>query len=291
MNVRPSFPSRPRRARATMNDETRRITTESPPVATRREKNLSFLPVQVYEADLLREVSLSQRRGLEDASDDDHYDDSEYYVPSWNASWNMCQRVHEHGTACDPDCRALGDSSFRIDEWCPSDALALLSLCAAAAAATAYVYAARVGAHARAAMWSGEPGAPGPGMPPPAVLASYGVALAAVAAAAAAGLVDAALWLASAACAVPVLYVLARAAGNALREDPCECVEDGLRDGLECVEHKCDFAAFDERTISTTKSGIADDAGVPTYIVLRDETNAQRPATDALSMCSTLKSK
>ena len=244
-------------------------------------KFLFFFLAQVYEADLLREMSLFQRRGLEDAPGNDYDDDRE------NASsWNMCQRVHEYGTACDSDCRALGDSSFRIDEWCPSDALSLLALCAVAVVATASVYAARVGAHERAAMWSDEPGAPKPGMSPSAVLASSGVALATVVAMAIAGLVNETLWLASAMCAVLPLYVVRRELKNRLRGDSCECVEDGLQqcDGLECVENKCEFAAFDDRTHSTTKSGIVDVGAVPTHIVLRDERNAQ-------SMCSTLKSK
>ena len=182
-------------------------------------KFLFFFLAQVYEADLLREMSLFQRRGLEDAPDNDYDDDRE------NASsWNMCQRVHEYGTACDSDCRALGDSSFRIDEWCPSDALSLLALCAVAVVATASVYAARVGAHERAAMWSDEPGAPKPGMSPSAVLASSGVALATVVAMAIAGLVNETLWLASAMCAVLLLYVVRRELKNRLRGDSCECV-------------------------------------------------------------------
>jgi len=93
--------------------------------------------------DFQQEMALIHCR-LEDQANDDDGDNP--------ASWTMCQRVHKYGMWCDADCQAL--DTFRVDEWSSSDVFLLVFM----GAMMLLVFAMRVKAYERAAMWGAQSG-------------------------------------------------------------------------------------------------------------------------------------
>ncbi|KAL7486211.1 hypothetical protein ACHAW6_011810 [Cyclotella cf. meneghiniana] len=114
-----------------------------------------------YEAAFKQEL----QRSLEEAN--------EYSNANNVASWNMCERVHHYGMWCDEDCRSL--DTFRVDEWSRSDVFLLVIMCVFMGAMMLLVFAKRVKAYERSAMWGDEPGAPDPGLPPCAMLLLFAI--------------------------------------------------------------------------------------------------------------------
>mmetsp|Transcript_21229 Transcript_21229/g.44116 ORF Transcript_21229/g.44116 Transcript_21229/m.44116 type:complete len:602 (+) Transcript_21229:281-2086(+) len=110
-----------------------------------------------YEAEFSQEMSLTHRQLDQQTGNMDNV-----------VTWNMCERVHHYGMWCDEDCRSL--DTFRVDEWSRSDVFLLVIMCVFMGAMMLLVFAKRVKAYERAAMWGDEPGAPNPGLPPMAML-------------------------------------------------------------------------------------------------------------------------
>eukprot|EP01082_Thalassiosira_pseudonana_P009479 g8409.t1 g8409 contig3:21366-23731(-) len=109
-----------------------------------------------YAADFQEEMGLIHRQ-LQDANNGGDV-----------STWNMCDRVHHYGMWCNEDCRSL--DTFRVDEWSRSDIFLLVIMSVFMGAMMLLVFAKRVKAYERAAMWGDEPGAPNPGLPPMAML-------------------------------------------------------------------------------------------------------------------------
>ncbi|KAL7529311.1 hypothetical protein ACHAXR_002892 [Thalassiosira sp. AJA248-18] len=151
-----------------------------------------------YEADFQQEMTLIHRQ-LEDADEgDDGYNNI--------ASWNMCQRVHKYGMWCDSDCQAL--DTFRVDEWSRSDVFLLVIMCVFMGAMMLLVFAKRVKAYERAAMWGDEPGAPNPGLPPGAMLMLFAIVFTIIVVLAALKFVNETLVFAVVTCILLFIYML-----------------------------------------------------------------------------------
>ncbi|KAL7549908.1 hypothetical protein ACHAWF_013167 [Thalassiosira exigua] len=151
---------------------------------------------EAYEADFEQEMSLIRRR-LEDA-DEANYNNI--------ATWNMCQRVHKYGMWCDTGCQAL--DTFRVDEWSRSDIFLLVIMCIFMGAMMLLVFAKRVKAYERAAMWGDEPGAPNPGLPPCAMLMLFGIVFMIIVVLAALKFVNETLVFAVVTCVLLFIYML-----------------------------------------------------------------------------------
>jgi len=151
-----------------------------------------------YESDFQQEMALIHRQ-LEDQADDD--DDGDNI-----AAWNMCQRVHEYGMWCDADCQAL--DTFRVDEWSRSDVFLLVIMCVFMGAMMLLVFAKRVKAYERAAMWGDEPGAPNPGLPPCAMLMLFAIVFTVIVVLAALKFVNETLVFAVVTCILLFIYML-----------------------------------------------------------------------------------
>ena len=142
------------------------------------------------------------RRQLEDAENGNE----EGYDPNNVAAWNMCERVHKHGLWCDADCQAL--DTFRVDEWSQSDVFLLVIMCIFTGAIMLLVFAKRVKAYERAAMWGDEPGAPSPGLPPCAMLMLFGIMFTIIVVLAALKFVNETLVFAVVTCVLLFIYML-----------------------------------------------------------------------------------
>ena len=140
-------------------------------------------------------MSLIQRQLV-----DESYSDNAY-VP-----WNMCQRLHKYGMWCNSSCQAL--DTFRVDEWSRSDVFLLVIMCVFMGAMMLLVFAKRVKAYERAAMWGDEPGAPNPGLPPAAMLMLFGIVFLIVVVLAALKFVNETLVFAVVTCVLLFLYML-----------------------------------------------------------------------------------
>ena len=140
-------------------------------------------------------------RQLEDAQEDEGDD---YY--SNIATWNMCERVHKYGMWCDADCQAL--DTFRVDEWSRSDVFLLIIMCVFMGAMMLLVFAKRVKAYERAAMWGDEPGAPNPGLPPCAMLMLFAIVYTVIITLAALRFVNETLVFAVVTCVLLFIYML-----------------------------------------------------------------------------------
>eukprot|EP00956_Cyclotella_meneghiniana_P012431 scaffold17647_cov68-Cyclotella_meneghiniana.AAC.11 len=142
-----------------------------------------------YEAEFQRDL----HRRLDEA-------DSNIY------SWNMCERVHNYGVWCDEECLAL--DTFRVDEWSRSDVFLLVIMCVFMGAMMLLVFAKRVKAYERSAMWGDEPGAPNPGLPPCAMLLLFAIVFTVIVVLAALKFVNETLVVAVVTCILFFLYML-----------------------------------------------------------------------------------
>ena len=122
------------------------------------------------------------------------------------SSWNMCERVHNYGVGCDEECRAL--DTFRVDEWSRSDVFLLVIMCVFMGAMMLLVFAKRVKAYERSAMWGDEPGAPDPGLPPCAMLLLFAIVFTVIIVLAALKFVNETLVVAVVTCILFFLYML-----------------------------------------------------------------------------------
>lgn len=151
--------------------------------------NIHSLSTQEYKAEFQREL----HRRLEESG-------------SNVASWNMCERVHHYGVWCDDECRAL--DTFRVDEWSRSDVFLLVIMCVFMGAMMLLVFAKRVKAYERSAMWGDEPGAPDPGLPPCAMLLLFAIVFTVIIVLAALKFVNETLVAAVVTCILFFLYML-----------------------------------------------------------------------------------
>jgi len=149
-----------------------------------------------YASDFQQEMALIHRQ-LEDQANDDGDN---------IAAWNMCQRVHKYGMWCDADCQAL--DTFRVDEWSRSDVFLLVIMCVFMGAMMLLVFAKRVKAYERAAMWGDEPGAPNPGLPPCAMLMLFAIVFTIIVVLAALKFVNETLVFAVVTCILLFIYML-----------------------------------------------------------------------------------
>jgi len=157
-----------------------------------------------YELDFQQEMDLIHRH-LEDAAadeDGENANDDAYAI----SQWNMCQRVHKYGMWCDADCQAL--DTFRVDEWSRSDVFLLVIMCVFMGAMMLLVFAKRVKAYERAAMWGDEPGAPNPGLPPCAMLMLFAIVFTVIVLLAALKFVNETLVFAVVTCVLLFIYML-----------------------------------------------------------------------------------
>lgn len=134
---------------------------------------------------------------------DEENDDDAYAVAS---SWNICQRVYHYGGTCQDDCLKL--DAFRIDEWSQSDIFLLVIMIVFMGAMMLLVFAKRVKAYERAAMWGDEPGAPSPGLPPCAILMLFGIVFTIILVLAALKFVNETLVFAVLTCVLLFVYML-----------------------------------------------------------------------------------
>ena len=128
------------------------------------------------------------------------------YSNNNSGSWNMCQRLHNYGMGCNSSCQAL--DTFRVDEWSQSDVFLLVIMCVFMGAMMLLVFAKRVKAYERAAMWGDEPGAPSPGLPPIAMLMLFGIVFMSVVVLAALKFVNETLVFAVVTCVLLFLFML-----------------------------------------------------------------------------------
>ena len=147
-------------------------------------------------SDFEREMILIHRQ-LEDASSSSS---------SSTSGWNMCQRLHKYGMGCNTACQAL--DTFRVDEWSRSDIFLLAIMCVFMGAMMLLVFAKRVKAYERAAMWGDEPGAPNPGCPPVAMLLLFCIVFVVVIVLASVKFVNETLVFAVVTCVLLFLYML-----------------------------------------------------------------------------------
>ena len=145
----------------------------------------------------------SIKRKLDADADGDENDYNDYDVAS---SWNLCQRIYHYGGTCQDDCLKL--DAFRIDEWSQSDIFLLVIMIVFMGAMMLLVFAKRVKAYERAAMWGDEPGAPNPGLPPCAILMLFGVVFIIIVVLAALKFVNETLVFAVVTCVLLFVYML-----------------------------------------------------------------------------------
>ena len=122
------------------------------------------------------------------------------------AQWNMCERVTKYGMWCDSDCQSL--DTFRVDEWSRSDVFLLVIMCVFMGAMMLLVFAKRVKAYERAAMWGDEAGAPNPGLPPCAMLLLFGIVFTVIVTLAALKFVNETLVFSVVTCVLLFIYML-----------------------------------------------------------------------------------
>mmetsp|Transcript_27381 Transcript_27381/g.49367 ORF Transcript_27381/g.49367 Transcript_27381/m.49367 type:complete len:622 (+) Transcript_27381:159-2024(+) len=158
--------------------------------------------IKDYESDFQQEMALIHRQLEENANEDGNADDATADA----AAWNMCQRVHKYGMWCDGDCQAL--DTFRVDEWSRSDVFLLVIMCVFMGAMMLLVFAKRVKAYERAAMWGDEPGAPNPGLPPCAMLMLFAIVFTIIVVLAALKFVNETLVFAVVTCILLFIYML-----------------------------------------------------------------------------------
>merc|ERR1712038_1144370 len=91
-------------------------------------------------------------------------EDYGYFADDSVKSWNMCAKVYKYGVWCDEDCRSL--DTFRIDEWSSSDIFLLVAMCAFMGSMMMLIFAKRVKAYEKAAIYQDEEDGPGQGLPP-----------------------------------------------------------------------------------------------------------------------------
>jgi len=150
-----------------------------------------------YEADFEQEMALIHRQ-LE------QYNNQDDAVSA--AAWNMCKKVHQYGMWCDADCQAL--DTFRVDEWSRSDVFLLVIMCVFMGAMMLLVFAKRVKAYERAAMWGDEPSSPSPGLPPCAMLMLFAIVFTIIVVLAALKFVNETLVFSVVTCALLFIYML-----------------------------------------------------------------------------------
>jgi uncharacterized membrane protein YhaH (DUF805 family) len=122
------------------------------------------------------------------------------------SSWNMCQRVHHFGAECRSECLKL--DAFGVNEWSQSDIFLLVIMVVFMSAMMLLVFAKRVKAYERAAMWGDEPGAPSPGLPPSAIFMLYIVVFIIIVVLAALKFVNETLIFAVVTCVLLFVYML-----------------------------------------------------------------------------------
>jgi len=132
--------------------------------------------------------------------------DENYDADDVASSWNICQRVYHYGGTCQDDCLKL--DAFRIDEWSQSDIFLLVIMIVFMGAMMLLVFAKRVKAYERAAMWGDEPGAPSPGLPPCAILMLFGIVFTIIVVLAALKFVNETLVFAVVTCVLLFVYML-----------------------------------------------------------------------------------
>jgi len=152
---------------------------------------------QAYQEDFDQEMTLIHRQLEQDGDLDD--------VASV-AQWNMCERVTNYGMWCDSDCQSL--DTFRVDEWSRSDVFLLVIMCVFMGAMMLLVFAKRVKAYERAAMWGDEAGAPNPGLPPCAMLLLFGIVFTVIVTLAALKFVNETLVFSVVTCVLLFIYML-----------------------------------------------------------------------------------
>lgn len=150
-----------------------------------------------YQEDFDQEMTLIHRQLEQDGDLDD--------VASV-AQWNMCERVTNYGMWCDSDCQSL--DTFRVDEWSRSDVFLLVIMCVFMGAMMLLVFAKRVKAYERAAMWGDEAGAPNPGLPPCAMLLLFGIVFTVIVTLAALKFVNETLVFSVVTCVLLFIYML-----------------------------------------------------------------------------------
>jgi len=87
-----------------------------------------------------------------------------YFADDSVKSWNMCEKVYKYGVWCDEDCRSL--DTFRINEWSSSDIFLLVAMCTFMGSMMMLIFAKRVKAYEKAAIYQDEEDGPGQGLPP-----------------------------------------------------------------------------------------------------------------------------
>jgi len=102
--------------------------------------------------------------GNDDAANDDAAADDATAIDDSVLSWNMCSKVYKYGVWCDEDCRSL--DTFRIDEWSTSDVFLLVIMCAFMASMMGLIFAKRVKAYEKAAIYADDENAPDLGLKP-----------------------------------------------------------------------------------------------------------------------------
>lgn len=147
--------------------------------------------------------SIKRKLDAEEAEEDVA---NENYDADVTSSWNMCQRVYNYGGECKGDCLKL--DAFRIDEWSQSDIFLLVIMVVFMGAMMLLVFAKRVKAYERAAMWGDEPGAPSPGLPPCAILMLFGIVFTIIVVLAALKFVNETLVFAVVTCVLLFVYML-----------------------------------------------------------------------------------
>jgi len=110
-----------------------------------------------------------KHRRLADAADDANDDaaagdDAANQIDDSVLSWNMCSKVYKYGVWCDEDCRSL--DTFRIDEWSTSDVFLLVIMCTFMASMMGLIFAKRVKAYEKAAIYADDENAPDLGLRP-----------------------------------------------------------------------------------------------------------------------------
>lgn len=139
----------------------------------RRSRNMRALPMEKEaEAQVEQEEFVAEGGALEDFEaqfwmENEKIRDLEdgYYLADDSVkSWNMCNKVYKYGVWCDEDCRSL--DTFRIDEWSSSDVFLLVAMCGFMGSMMMLIFAKRVKAYEKAAIYQDDEDGPAQGVPP-----------------------------------------------------------------------------------------------------------------------------
>jgi len=127
-------------------DDGRRMLTGT----VNREKNKKELSAVDGQLEVFEQEFWKENEGIRELGNN-----KKYYNDDGNIKyWNMCKKVYKYGVWCDEDCRAL--DTFRIDEWSSSDIFLLVVMCAFMSSMMMLIFAKRVKAYEKAAIYGDE---------------------------------------------------------------------------------------------------------------------------------------